>query len=593
MDILETGPNIYDIIWNTTWGGSEIDEGRAIALDSEGYLYASGQTQSFGKGSSDIALVKFHEDGSKIWNITWGGSSVDLAYDIKIDSNNSIYIGGTSTGHNLALLKYDRNGTRIWNITWGGSGAEECMALTIGKSGSIYCAGFTESLGAGNRDFLLIKYFPNNTKAWNVTWGGINRDEAKDIAIDSEGFVYCAGFTESYSEGMSDFALVKFDPNGTLLWNKSWGGVGMDEIMGMERDSEDNIYFTGYSETMGENSADLVVMKYYPNGTLHNITWGMYDCTLGTDIELDSNGSLYCSGITYVEPFGDFQFVMVKFYSNFTRAWNITWGQLGIENDAGWDLEIGPKGLIYCAGYTASYGAEDLDFLVMKIEDLWTPEAPVLQQIMIEGENVIINWSDIRHARKYYIYKENSSITTINGLVPYAISTINSFVDSKNSLLDRHTYYYAIVAGNILGNSSGSNCLNFTRIDKITPDLQAITPNISTTGIITLNWEDDQYIAKYLIYRDTSNITSVSGLTPIANTTDGYYIDTLTSSGLYYYVIVAEYDGPIYGPPSNCVEVSVELPATSNDIAGFELYILVMTLFGIIIHKGIRKVKKK
>jgi hypothetical protein len=56
---------------------------------------------------------------------------------------------------------------------------------------------------------------------------------------------------------------------------------------------------------------------------------------------------------------------------------------------------------------------------------------------------------------------------------------------------------------------------------------------------------------------------------------------------------VAEYDGPIYGPPSNCVEVSVELPATSNDIAGFELYILVMTLFGIIIHKGIRKVKKK
>ncbi len=83
--------------------------------------------------------------------------------------------------------------------------AEEVIHLAF-----IYCSGRTQSFGAGYDDFALVKFAPNGTRLWNTTWGGTGQDQCYSVAISTDGSIYCLGSTMSFGAGSYDFALVKF-----------------------------------------------------------------------------------------------------------------------------------------------------------------------------------------------------------------------------------------------------------------------------------------------------------------------------------------------------------------------------------------------
>lgn len=63
---------------------------------------------------------------------------------------------------------------------------------------------------------------------WNITRGGPGADEGWSVAVDDVGYVYFAGF-DRVSEATADIFLRKLSPDGTELWNSSWGGLFDDE----------------------------------------------------------------------------------------------------------------------------------------------------------------------------------------------------------------------------------------------------------------------------------------------------------------------------------------------------------------------------
>ncbi len=73
----------------------------------------------------------------------------------------------------------------------------------------------------------------------------------------------------------------------------------------------------------------------------------------------------------------------------------------------------------------------------------------------------------------------------------------------------------------------------------IAPKLSPILPNPTYTATVSLDWNDVPSVSLYYIYRSTSNILSVEGLTPVGSTVTSFYDDTLPTSGTFYYVIVA------------------------------------------------------
>src|SRR5690554_4276582 len=155
---------------------------------------------------------------------------------------------------------------------WTASGMDQAPSYVgdaaVDKNGNIYMTGeFTGTLSIGSQtlssrgfiDVFLAKYNPSGELLWVRTGGGIYNDRCPAVALDNNGYVYIAGgFRDQAhfdhlsitSQGQQDIFLGKYDPNGNLIWMKSFGGpdmemVGINAGRGLFIDMDANIYITG------------------------------------------------------------------------------------------------------------------------------------------------------------------------------------------------------------------------------------------------------------------------------------------------------------------------------------------------------------
>ncbi len=364
------------LVWNTTWGGSSDDRARGVALDSTGAVYCAGATVSFGspEGKSDGALVKFYQNGSKEWNITapkpMGGNDAEELYGIAINDS-MLYCTGfeiePGEGSWFTEHSYSTNGIHLaglWTIPHSYQDVARDVAVYQNK---VYWIGRLHFFSENYSNWRLNVMYRNYTMFWGEWWGGLNNDRGTGVAIDNSGAIYLAGSTRSYGAGKNDFALVKFFPNQTKSWEETWGGDGEDECFGVAIDPSGAIYCIGYTQSFGNDKSDLALVKFFSNGTLAwNITWGGSGSDKGYGIAINSTGEIYCTGITNSSG-SNFDVMVITVYSNGTIAENIIWG--GPQDDYCYDIAIDSAGNIYCAGETYSFGAGGSDLLLLKFKE--------------------------------------------------------------------------------------------------------------------------------------------------------------------------------------------------------------------------------
>ena len=149
------------LIWEKSFGGSEIDEARAITTSSDGNFMVVGDTRSLdidvseNNGAADVWIVKFSAEGSLIWEKTIGGTSFDTARAIYKTQDNGFLIAGSSrsldndfenNGQNDALiLKIDSNGSLLWQKTIGGSEIDFLYGITELNNKAIIAVGESSS----------------------------------------------------------------------------------------------------------------------------------------------------------------------------------------------------------------------------------------------------------------------------------------------------------------------------------------------------------------------------------------------------------------------------------------------------------------
>ncbi len=98
-------------------------------------------------------------------------------------------------------------------------------------------------------------------------------------------------------------------------------------------------------------------------------------------------------------------------------------------------------------------------------------------------------------------------------------------------------------------------------------ELQFVLEPISSTstpGMIDLSWDFISGVLSYDVYRDTMEFTDVTGMTPIASTTNLLYRDQNLSNGTYYYVIVAQLPNG-YTLISNVQNTTVKIESSNTD----------------------------
>jgi len=278
-----------------------------------------------------------------LWNRTWGGTGVDSAMGLALDSSDNIYVVGETnstsfsslmlsqpppTISDIFLLKYNSLGQQEWSRTWGGVEDDWGRSMVTDSSDNIYIVGGTQSFGAGGSDITLIKYNNLGVKQWNTTWGTSGSESGYAIALDSSDNIFIAGSKATFnpSPDINDVVLVKFNSLGEYQWDKTWGGGHIDTGWAMTMDSSDNIFITGLTFSYG-TGGDLFLLKYNNAGDLQwDTTWGGSSFEDAHSIELDSSGNIFVSGETSSFGAGSTDISLVKFNSNGILQWYKTWG---------------------------------------------------------------------------------------------------------------------------------------------------------------------------------------------------------------------------------------------------------------------------
>ena len=267
-----TASGSASLVYSTLLGGASNDFGKAIAVDSKGYAYVTGYTDSTDFPTknafsskrtgpfSDAFVTKLNPaasgSASLVYSTYLGGSHQDYGNGIAVDSKGNAYVTGRTQSTDFP--------TKNFYKTSGG-----------------YIDPFVTKVNATGNTLLYSTYL-----------GGKNIDYANAIALDSKGYVYVTGQTESTDfpiknafdgtlAGSSyDAFVMKLNPAASgapSLVNSSYlGGSGHDYGYGIAVDSRGNTYVTGetrstdfpkknaYDSTLGGSFNDAFVTKIAP-----------------------------------------------------------------------------------------------------------------------------------------------------------------------------------------------------------------------------------------------------------------------------------------------------------------------------------------
>jgi len=157
------------------------------------------------------------------WENTSGSIGAIQRTASAIDNNeNLIVVSNTINSSNntdVLVTKYSPDGVILWQQTYNGSanGNDYGVQLKINNSNEIFIAATLEE--STSLDFGILKYSPNGNLIWSNSWNGSASgvDISADIDIDNSGNIYLVGGSES-SNNFSDYAIVKFNSDGVYQW---------------------------------------------------------------------------------------------------------------------------------------------------------------------------------------------------------------------------------------------------------------------------------------------------------------------------------------------------------------------------------------
>jgi len=152
--------------------------------------------------------------------------------------------------------------------TYGGTYYDRAYSVRQTSDGGYIVAGWTWSFGGGGPDFFLIKTDASGNVQWAKTYGGTGDDRAYSVQQTSDGGYIVAGYTYSLGAGGRDFFLVKTDANGNLQWAKTYGGTGIDSTISVQQTSDGGYIVAGWTDSFGAGNWDILLIKTDVNGNI-------------------------------------------------------------------------------------------------------------------------------------------------------------------------------------------------------------------------------------------------------------------------------------------------------------------------------------
>lgn len=353
---------------------------RSVIQTEDGGYAVVGRTTIL--GISAVLFVKTDAAGNMQWNRTYGRQQYpngDLASSIIQTSDRGYALAGASWNqargaHDLFLVKTDTGGNMQWNLTFirdtsGGYLDWGHAFCVIQADDGGYMVGASvrhhPDHSTGDWDGWLVKTDANGTVQWDRPYGGGSDDGIHDVLQTSGGGYTFVGTTWSFNNG-SQVLVEKVDSSGNQQWVKTYGGPNTEEGSSIA-EASDGGYIVGAATTsLGAGDIDFWLLKIDANGNrLWDRTYGGVNADFAWSlIETDDKGYAL-AGSTRSFGSGDSDFWLVKTDSEGGPEWNVTFGGSNYD-DARSIVQTRDRGFAL-VGYTNSFGASSYDLLLVKL----------------------------------------------------------------------------------------------------------------------------------------------------------------------------------------------------------------------------------
>ncbi len=289
--------------WNRTYGGSKDDRGQSVVQTKDGgyaligYAMSNDGDGSRNEGFHDNWIVKLDAAGNIEWERSFGFAGHDHSYDLLQTADGGFFfVGfldvvasggeGGAKGYSHTLhgvgefwgTKVDAAGNLEWRRYFGGTNNDRAHAVALANDGGFVMTGFSESDDAfsatkGSYDFWVLKIDPKGELVWDRRFGGSGIDISYDIANTDDGAYVITGHTFSTdtdvsgNHGGSDLWLIKVDDLGNLIWERTFGGTGFDMGRSVSQGTDGGFILAGNSRstdgdlTANKGQNDMWVLK--------------------------------------------------------------------------------------------------------------------------------------------------------------------------------------------------------------------------------------------------------------------------------------------------------------------------------------------
>ena len=304
--------------WSSTFGGSDWDEGHSVQQSSDGGFIIAGHTISYGAGGYDVYIVKTDSSGDEVWSRTFGGSGWDGGYSVEQTSDGGFIIAGKTKsygrgGSDVYIVKTDSSGNEVWSRTFGGSSDDGGQSVQQTSDGGFIIAGWTDSYGRGGSDVYIVKTDSSGNEVWSRTFGGSSDDGGQSVQQTSDGGFIIAGWTDSYGAGGSDVYLVKTDSSGYEVWSNTFGGSSTDGGYSVQQTSDGGFFIAGQTKSYGAGGSDVYIVKTDSSGEEEwSGVFGGSGSDFGYSVQQTSDGGFIISGVTESYGAGYYDVYLMK-----------------------------------------------------------------------------------------------------------------------------------------------------------------------------------------------------------------------------------------------------------------------------------------
>ena len=282
--------------------GAGTDIANAVAIQPDGKIVAAGQAFTGNATSTDFALVRYNADGSldpsfdgdgKVTTAIGMGSAEDIAYTVSILGDGRIVAAGHGS-FDFAVARYNSDGSLdltfdtdgyVMTPIGAGGSADMVFSAAIQTDGKIVAVGYVGVNSTSGTDFAIARYnadgsldtsFDTDGKVTTAVSPGSGSDLARGMLIQPDGKIVAAGIADMGGTTGSDFALVRYNTNGSLDTTFDVDGrvttaigpsTSQDYAWAVARQTDGKIVAAGYAAGLA-GGTDFALVRYNVNGSL-------------------------------------------------------------------------------------------------------------------------------------------------------------------------------------------------------------------------------------------------------------------------------------------------------------------------------------